>query len=128
MKNNRQVLIDTSAWVASFRKNEETRSKIKRLIEEDRAAVCGVVVYELIQGIRDSEEASEIEKALEGLHFYETSKEVWHAAGRRSCLLRRNGVTIPMSDIVIAAVAEIYDLEVMTTDAHFKKMDNLKLY
>ncbi|MGO9016279.1 MAG: PIN domain-containing protein [Dissulfurispiraceae bacterium] len=128
MGNNRQVLIDTSAWVASFRKNEETRKKIKRLIEEDRAAICGVVVYELLQGIRDNDEASVIEKALQGLHFYETSQEVWHSAGLSSCLLRRNGVTIPMSDVVIAAVARMYDLEVLTTDAHFKQIDNLKFY
>ena len=48
--------------------------------------------------------------------------------GELSAQLRRKGLTLPLSDLIIAVTAIEKDSAVFTLDPHFKKVPNLKLY
>ncbi|MBI5584768.1 MAG: PIN domain-containing protein [Deltaproteobacteria bacterium] len=52
----------------------------------------------------------------------------WQKAGNLSAELRRRGLTISLSDLIVAATALGAGAEVFTRDPHFEKVPELKLY
>lgn len=87
-----------------------------------------MVLAEVLQGIRSPQEASSVRSQFASLPYFETVRETWSRAGSLSGELKQKGVTIPITDIVIAALALEHNAEVFTTDPHFEKIPGLKLY
>jgi predicted nucleic acid-binding protein len=125
-KEDRKVLIDTSAWVDFFRGNSGTAEAVAKLIENGQASICGVVSYELIQGAKSADEAMHLSGILSALHYMEMTSDLWIEAGNISAGLRSKGITLPMSDLLIGAIALKHGLEVLSLDEHFKSIPGLK--
>jgi predicted nucleic acid-binding protein len=53
--------------------------------------------------------------------------QTWASAAKLSSELRKKGITLPMSDIIIAAVALEHNLTIMTEDQHFQQIAGLLL-
>jgi len=126
--NRSRILPDTCAWIDFFK---GTPSALARLLDEalrgDAAVfVCGPVIYELIQGVRSEKEETILLSAVEGLERPEMTETTWVRAGRLSASLRKKGVTLPYSDILIAAIALENDLTILTVDKHFAQIPDLK--
>lgn len=88
----------------------------------------GVVLAELLQGCRSSEDVDTILSNLTGLRFLETTFSTWKRVGELSVSLRRKSVTLPLSDLIIGALAVEHGYRVYTLDPHFKHIPGLKLY
>lgn len=117
------VLIDTSYWIEFFNRPDTGSAKrVRTLIREDRAAVNGIVLAELLQGVRTDEEASELRLALEATVYLETSREIYTRAGALGFELRRRGVTVPVTDCLITAVAESTEASILTLDQHLTEL------
>ena len=127
-KEESNILIDTSAWVDFFRGTSKTADTVSKLIEKGQATICGVISYELIQGAKSAEEALHLSGVLSALHYIEMTPALWVRAGNSSSGLRRKGITLPMSDILIGAIALEHGLEVLTLDEHFASIPGLKQY
>src|SRR5207244_162057 len=106
----------------------EEKRELDALIDLDRLVLVGVVLAELIQGCRTAKEAEAMTSRLAGLRFIETAFSTWRRAGEVSFGLRRKGITLPLSDLVIAALAVEHRLDVYSLDPHFKKVPGLTLY
>lgn len=120
---NQPVLIDTSYWIEYFNRPGTPRAGgVERLIREDRAALVGIVLAELFQGARNEEELSELRTALGAVSWIKTTDEVHVRAGRLGFEMRRLGVTVPVTDCIIAAGAESIGGHVLTLDGHFKEL------
>lgn len=65
---------------------------------------------------------------LSALHYIEMTSDIWIMAGNISAGLRRKGITLPMSDLLIGAVALEHGLEVLSLDEHFSSIPGLKQY
>jgi predicted nucleic acid-binding protein len=87
----------------------------------------GPVIAELLQGAKTEKDYRMLKNSIDGLPFIETSFENWALAGDISYKLRQKGITIPITDCVIAAVAIYNNASVMTYDRHFANIPNLKL-
>lgn len=127
-KEELNILIDTSAWVEFFRGTSKTADAVAKLIEIGRASICGIIIYELIQGAKSGEEASHLSEVLSALHYIEMTSKLWTKAGNISASLRAKGITLPMSDLLIGAISLEYELEVLTLDTHFASIPGVKLY
>lgn len=115
------VVIDTSAWIRYFRYgNDEVSQLVGELVTKDEAVVTGVVLTELLQGIKTDKERQRLTALFSSLPFIETVREDWQTAGEDLRELRRRGVTVPVTDAVIATVAHRRGMAVLTTDPHFK--------
>ena len=115
-----QVLIDTSVWVEYFRERNRTLcDRVEQLIIEERACCNGVVLGELLYGARGPREAEEIRKAMLSLSVLVDVPGVFAEAGQMGADLRRTGVTVPLTDCVLAAQARRAGLTVLTADGHF---------
>ncbi len=123
------VVADTTVWIEFF--NDPTsreKRAIDLLIDENQLAFVGAVLTELLQGCRTSQEAHLIFDHVSALPYLEMSFSTWQRAGEISSSLRRKGTTIPLMDLIIAALAMEHAAEVFTTDPHFEKIPSLKLY
>jgi len=129
LKNEeRNILIDTSAWVDFFRGTSKTADTVAELIEKGQASICGVISYELIQGAKSDDEALHLSGVLSALHYIEMTSDLWISAGNISAGLRRKGITLPMSDLLVGAIALEHGIEVLTLDEHFASIPGLKQY
>lgn len=122
------VLVDTSVWIDFFRKEGAISKALEGLILTGRAVVAGVVVFELSQGIRSAEEKTRILDLLSELNYVEMSIEVWQTAGELARSLKSKGLNLPVSDVLLAAVALKHDFSLFTLDRHFGGIPELKRY
>ena len=123
------VIVDTSAWIPFFNRPESSEKRIiDELIDRGEVAVVGVVLAELLQGCRSQEERNDLKDALLALPYLGVSQATWIAAGELSAGLLRKGMTLPLTDLVIAAAAIEHHCSVYSLDAHFQKIPGLLRY
>ncbi len=115
-----RVLVDTSAWVEFFNGHASAeREAVSRLLEgEDDVCTCGVIVAEVLQGLRRDTSRSQVEDLFTQMTFLETigiSPYVRAAALYRS--LRKRGVTVRSTiDCLVAVLAEENGCAVLARD------------
>jgi predicted nucleic acid-binding protein len=128
-----KVLADTNVWIAYFRgeraktQEQPAAEVLDRLIGEDRVVLCGVVEMELYQGLKENERDL-LEAQFSALEFFESSREDFRRAGHLLGDLRRQGITIPSPDALIAALCLRHDLTLLENDAHFEHIAGLKRF
>jgi predicted nucleic acid-binding protein len=128
-----KVLADTNVWIAYFRgerakaQEQPAAEALDRLISEDRVVLSGVVEMELYQGLRENEREM-LEAQFTALEFFETRREDFRQAGHVLGDLRRQGITIPSPDALIAALCLRHDLTLLENDGHFEHIEGLKRF
>jgi len=123
-----RILADTTAWIEFFRGKSKVADRLEMLLIENAVCTCGVVMFEVLQGIKSEGEKNKILSILATLPYFEMTKKLWQSAAELSLSLKKNGVNLPLSDIFIAAIAVENDLSIYTLDNHFTLIPNLKLY
>ncbi len=123
-----KILADTSVWIEFFKKDSEIGDKLSSLLAEGSVTICGIVIFELLQGIKSDKEKSIILNAISELPYIEMNKALWEKSATLSSTLRKKGIVIPLSDILITAISLEYDLSIFTIDKHFENIPNIKLY
>lgn len=121
-----KLLPDTCVWIDFLRNRDTTLTQqLEQALLQGEVYTCGVVLYELLQGIQTPGEEQQVRLAFDALVMCETMAKTWVAAAGISSGLRSRGITLPMSDIIIAAVALEHGLTVMTVDQHFQQIPGL---
>ena len=127
MRSN--VLVDTSVWIQYFNRLDSKPGKsVEGLLREGRVVGTGIVLTELLQGTQIEKEFNAILESMAALPFLETTQNTWIKAGRISYTLRRKGITIPTTDLVIASIALEYDCLIFSLDPHFEKIPDIERY
>lgn len=123
-----KLLPDTCVWI-DFLKNRNTplTIQLEQALLQGEVYTCGVVLYELLQGIRNPSEDQQVQAAFDALVMHEVTAQTWVSAASISSELRKKGVTLPMSDIIIAAVALEHNVTIMTLGQHFQQISGLSL-
>ena len=118
-------LVDTSVWIDFFRGVASIKELLAKLVARDRVFTAGPVLFELLQGIRSPEERGQVKEALLSVNFLEITPEDWEAAALISRELRSQGITIPMTDLLLAQLAKAHDLEIISLDPHFDQIPGI---
>ena len=118
-------LVDTSVWIDFFRGIASTKELLTKQIARDRVFTAGPVLFELLQGIRSSEEREQVKEALLSMNFLEITPEDWEGAALISRELRSKGITIPMTDLLLVQLAKTRDLEIISLDPHFDQIPGI---
>lgn len=116
------VLVDTTVWIDFFSANHKPHVEAleKLIADREDICLCGVILTEILQGIRDDAEFKKTRDLLANLVFlpmpyflYLRSAEIYRA-------LRRKGITIRKSvDCMIAAVAIEHETPLLHNDNDF---------
>jgi len=118
-------LVDTSVWVDFFKGNPPVKVLLEKLIAEDAIFTAGPILFELLQGVKSPEERNQVKEALLATHYLEIKSDDWEGAALLSQDLRAKGITLPMTDLLIAQLARIRNLEVISFDLHFDQVPDL---
>ena len=103
---NPNVLVDTSVWIDYFNVPDSKSGKIvEQLLRSGRAVCSGIILTELLQGAKIEKEFDALLESMVALPFLETTLNTWIEAGRISFKLRRKGITIPVTDLIIASLS-----------------------
>ena len=116
------ILIDTSAWIASFKKigNHELKEFMKQAIVSGLAVTSPIIILELLQGCRSVGERDALKIKLESLDLLSITLSVWEQAHELGFSLRRKELTIPTVDLIIAALAIEHKSLLLHHDEHYE--------
>ena len=122
-------LIDTCIWVTYFnRPRSAEKVAIDGLLDDDRAALIGPILAEVLLGFRRDQQADWVASELRGLNYIDTDWDDWRKAARLGRRMIANGNSLPLSDLIIAAVALDGGHEVYSSDPHFDLFPDLKRF
>ena len=128
-ESRRGVVVDTSVWVDFLRGGRSRNAAaVEDLVRSGRAVTCGIVLAELLAGVKSDEQREQLSDALAGLDYVEMQEQTWRRAAELAAGLRSKGRTLPMSDLIVAAFALENDLSVFTRDNHFHHIPGLHLH
>lgn len=124
MTDTAALLIDSSAWIDFFREDgdADTAAEVRNALLQGRARFTDMVRLELWNGARaagDQRLLRDLEKQVEHVP---TSPAVWSDACDLARSLRSAGITVPATDILIAACARHYRLGLLHRDEHFDRI------
>ena len=121
MKTN--ILIDTCAWVAFLRSGQGTlAAQVAQALGDDAALLCGVTLTELLQGAKGAKEKQQLDFLFANVPCVSVEPADWVTAGLVLQSLRTQGITLPLTDALIAAVAKRKAVPILTIDAHFQHL------
>jgi predicted nucleic acid-binding protein len=93
-----------------------------KLTEDGAAVLCDLMLLELWNGASGAEEARMLRDLEPELESVPTSDEVWRTARAMARACRRKSVSVPATDLLIAACAERHGLGLLHHDAHFDRI------
>ena len=117
------VLIDTSAWIDFFRgKQSAAADAVQLALQLGLARLCGPVKAELLQGVKTKKEKQQLGVMFNAVEYLDTHEVDWETAGSSLQVLREKGITLPLTDALIAAIADRHKVQVLTLDHHFSHL------
>jgi len=122
------ILPDTCAWIDFFAgKVTAVANLVAIALQNSPVFTCGPVLSELLQGTRGDHDREAVLEAHRSLEYAEATPAVWVRAGDLAKALRSSGITIPLSDVLIAAIAIEQRLEIITADRHFGLIPGVRI-
>lgn len=116
-----KVIIDTSAWIKSFRPqcDKAFSDLVKDLIIKERILLPGIIKAELLRGTKSKKEYDRLSDLLKGLTYFPVPEEFWQRLSRFSFGLFRNEVIVPLTDTYIALLCIENNALILHWDKHF---------
>lgn len=116
-----KVIIDTSAWIESFRpQGDKTFSNlVKDLILKGRVLIPGIIKAELLRGTKNKKEYNRLHNLLKGLEYLPVPEKFWEKLSQFSFGLFRKGVVVPLIDTYIALLCIENRVLILHRDKHF---------
>jgi hypothetical protein len=115
------TLIDSSVWVDYLRGGEPDLSdRIDEMLDADLVYANGTVLGEVLYGAKNPKAFNALKETFRGLHLLDDTCEIFARAAQAGCELRDDGITVPLTDIVIAVQCTEHDLSLLTRDRHFQ--------
>ncbi len=128
MAEHGKVLVDASVWIDFLRGDDDTVRALNLLIKSGRVVVCGQVLQEVLQGSRDDKAFARLEGQMRLWHVEAEEPADFIEAARVFARLRWQGVSIPPTDCLMAAIAVRRKLLLYANDSDFDAIPGLRRY
>jgi hypothetical protein len=123
------IVVDSNVWIDYLRRTDSDPGRqLDEFLGRGEVLLTGVVLAEILQGTTGERDLDRLEVSLEAATYVEVGRPAWVRAGRLSRELRSSGQTLPLTDLVVAAVALEGDYELFTFDPDFQRIPGLRLY
>ena len=122
--SNRPFLVDTSVWIFALRKDfvPPIKERIGELLKDHVVLINGMTKLEILGGVKTKKEFERLKTRLDSLYEVGINSMVWQIAYKIAFELRRKGITVPYTDILIAACALKSGAVLIHADRHFDLM------
>lgn len=117
-------LVDTSVWIFALRKQfiPSIKERVSRLLRDHVVLTSGMIKLEILGGAKTEKEFQHLKTRFDALDSVETNTSLWEKAYALAFTLRRKGITVPYTDILIAACALTTESTLVHADVHFDVM------
>jgi len=113
-------LLDTTVIIDCLRGRKETVDFLAEIASEGSVVgCCAINITEIYAGMRENERQV-TKRFLDSLEYYEATRNIAEQAGEYKRQYAEKGITLSLSDVIIAAVAISNNLILVT--------DNLRHY
>lgn len=122
---NNGFLLDTTILIDLFRGREEAIYFLNQLSQEGFLYTCPIVVAEIFSGVRP-EELSKVEEFFKAMDFCPIDYKTARRAGLYRRDFQKKGISLSISDTLIAATAIDHSLTLVTKNIRhfpFKELD-----
>jgi len=116
------MLVDTSVWIDFFAARNTAQVELLESTIDQRVdlCLCGVILTEVLQGIRDDKQYMQTESVLSNLIYLPMDQSTFLLAANIYRTLRSRGITIRNSvDCMIAAVCIEHKADLLHNDRDF---------
>ena len=116
------ILVDSSAWIEYYRRggSRKVRDAVFSAIRDNRAATNGVILVEVVAYAARDADSANVRSDLSGCHWLELATPVFELAVAMGRTLRTRGITVPATDLIIAASARLAGADLLHLDAHYE--------
>ncbi|MDX9763306.1 MAG: PIN domain nuclease [Desulfomonilia bacterium] len=125
------VLVDTTVWIDFFsgRSLPHVKTLEDLLVNREDLCICGIILTEVLQGIRRDSEFKKTRDLFSNLIFFPMRYSTFLRSAEIYRSLRRKGITIRKTvDCMIASVALENDIALLDNDKDFDPIeDNFRL-
>ena len=121
------VMVDSNVYIDLLRSKQDAIHVLYRWAGDRNLAVCGMVRLEVLRGVKSLKLLTKLSAFMDVMCNVPSTASLWTEAAELAWKLDRQGIVIPASDIVIAASAIRHGAAVMTSDAHFCRIDGLRV-
>lgn len=123
----RSVLVDSSVFIHRMRRRLDPFDELSEFDSRYDFYSCGVVKMEVCRGITTPRLYREARERFEVMFWVPTTDHIWGKALEIAWNLARQGVTMQLTDLVIAASALSVDAAVFTLDSDFNYVSDLEI-
>lgn len=118
---NEIILADTSVWIPFLRgSGVQFQERLVPLIMADRVATTPVIIMEILIGAKSEKEYDKLSKDLAALRCFDASVKLWQRACKLGYTLRHKGISVPLTDTLIASVALENNVLLLHNDRHYE--------
>lgn len=123
---NEIILADTSVWIAFLRGSGiPFQERLVPLIMADRLATTPIIIMELLVGAKSEKEYDKLSKDLTALRCFDLSAKLWQRACKLGYTLRHKGLSVPLTDTLIASVALENNALLLHNDRHYEMIASI---
>ena len=119
------LFLDTSFIIEYLRGRLSDLDDIIIQVKQKKVFYNGIVLTELLSGVRIQSDRKKIEKMLTGITYIPTQIKDFSDAGNIRKTLSKKGYSMSTPDAIIAAHAQRYSLTVVTLDSFLAKVPSL---
>jgi predicted nucleic acid-binding protein len=133
------IVVDTSVWSLAFRRRSWPNGEMPNIVQllkkltqdKNRLVIPGIVLQELLSGIKEPLQIERIINVLEGYPVLLATQEMHIEAANISTACRKNGIAAATVDCLIAAQCIMNNGILLTRADDFKRISGhcaLRLY
>ena len=118
------ILIDSSAWIEYYhpRGHPVVQENVASAIESDEAAVNGIIQVEIVGFVAKEKQRETLLADFGSYHWLEIDRAVFDDATELGATLRGHGITVPATDLIVAATAIRARAALYHVDSHFDQI------
>jgi hypothetical protein len=121
------VLVDTSAWIHFLRPDGDgaVRARVEGVLRAGAARLCPLVRLELWNGAGGERERKVLRELERSIPELDITAQVWSEARELARRCRAAGVSVPATDVLIAACAFHHGARIEHEDADFEAIERV---
>ena len=113
------ILLDTNVIIDLLNNEDDSRWN---LLNQEDCVICGIVISELYSGIKSKKEEKAVELFVNSLDCLSVEESDWQKIGQLIFHFKKNGLSVPFQDAVLAYLSIKYECKILTLDKHFPMM------
>jgi len=127
MTEEHPVLVDSNIYIHCLRQGVDPTEHLLDRYPLTALVTCGMVKAEVLRGMKSIKFRDRLDGLFQVMRFVKTNEKLWDKAWQLAWKMDRQGRTIPLTDIVIAACAMEDGAAVLTHDRHFDLVPGLRV-